>query len=90
MLTESYSGGTLAGLSVNNVYDNNLRRTTVEIKNGATVLQGADYAFDTAGRLQTVTDNSASSYTVGYTYDANSLLVSTVTSKSANSTLHGL
>jgi hypothetical protein len=57
--TVGYSGGTLNGLSVNNVYDNFLRRTTAEIKSGSTVLQGAGYAYDAANRLQTVTDNSA-------------------------------
>ena len=82
MSTESYSGGTLAGLSVNNVYDNNLRRTTLEIKNAGTVLQGATYAFDNSGRLQTVTDGS---YTVDYGYEANSSLVSTLTSKQSGS-----
>ena len=80
-LTESYSGGTLANLSVNNVYDNALRRTTIEIKDGSTVLQGAGYAYDYAGRLQTVTDASASSYTATYGYHANSMLVTNIVFK---------
>jgi RHS repeat-associated protein len=81
MLTESYAGGTLAGLSVNNVFDNYLRRTTVEIKNGSTVLQGASYAYDVANRLQTVTDASATAYTATYAYQPNSLLLNTLTFK---------
>ena len=85
-LTESYSGGTLAGLSVNNVYDSYLRRTTAEIKTGSTVLQGAGYAYDTAGRVQTVTDNSATSYTASYAYLANSAMVSTLTFKQSTTT----
>jgi YD repeat-containing protein len=81
VLTESYGDGTLAGLSVNNIYDNYLRRTTVQIKYRAAVLQGVNYAYDTAGRVQTVTDGSASSYTATYAYQADSLLVNTVTFK---------
>jgi hypothetical protein len=41
MLTESYSEETLDGLSVNNVFDNYLRRTAVEIKNDSTSLQAS-------------------------------------------------
>ena len=82
MLTEINSGGKLSALSVSNIFDNNLRRTSVEIKNGSTVLQGAGYAYDSVGRLQTVTDNSATAYTVAYAYETNSPLVSSITAKS--------
>ena len=75
-LTESYSGGTLAGLSMNWVYDNKLRLSTLTAKNGASTLQTASYTYDTAGRLQTVTD---SPYTATYTYHPNSTLINTVT-----------
>jgi YD repeat-containing protein len=71
---------------VSNVFDSNLRRTSVDIKNGSSVLQGAAYAYDAAGRLQTVTDNSATAYTVTYAYEPNSSLVSSITAKS-NSTV---
>jgi YD repeat-containing protein len=81
MLTESYSGGTLNGLSVNNGYDNYLRRTSVEMRNGATPLQNATYGYDTAGRLQTVTDGSATAYTATYAYQANSALINTLSFK---------
>lgn len=57
LLTEGYSGGILGGLSVNNTYTSYLQRYTVTALNGGTTLQGATYAYDTAGRLQTVTDS---------------------------------
>jgi hypothetical protein len=41
LLTESYSGGTLAGLSVNRTYIGYLQRDSVNIKNGATVLRSS-------------------------------------------------
>ena len=85
-LTESYSGGTLNALSVNHVYNNYLQRTTAQIKNGANVLQGVTYAYDTAGRLSTVTDASATSYTATYAYLANSPLVNTITFKQSTTT----
>jgi YD repeat-containing protein len=56
-LTETYTGGSLAGLAVNWAYDTSLRLQSVTAKNGATTLQSATYGYDTAGRLQTVTDS---------------------------------
>jgi YD repeat-containing protein len=76
-LTEGYSGGTLAGLSVNWSYHTNLGLQTVEAKNGSTVLQSASYGYDTVGRLGTVTDGS---YSATYAYQDNSMLVGTLTS----------
>ena len=67
---------------MSNVFDSNLRRTSLDIKNGSTVLQAAGYAYDSAGRLQTVTDNSATAYTVTYAYETNSPLVSSIIAKS--------
>ncbi|MEW6159950.1 MAG: RHS repeat-associated core domain-containing protein [Verrucomicrobiota bacterium] len=78
-LTESYSGGTLAGLAVNHAFDNYLRSSSVEIKSGSTSLQAVSYAHDNAGRLQSVTDASASSHTATYAYHANSHLINTLT-----------
>jgi RHS repeat-associated protein len=78
-LTESYSlGSILSLLSMNSTYDNNLRRTTLEAKQNTTSLQSVGYAYDYAGRMGTVTDNSASSYTANYAYHANSMLVSNI------------
>jgi RHS repeat-associated protein len=74
-LTESYTGGTLDGLAMSWAYDTSLRLSSVSAKNGATTLQSATYGYDTAGRLQTVTD---SSYTATYTYQANSALINTL------------
>jgi RHS repeat-associated protein len=86
-LTEVYSGtGTLTGLSANNTYDNYLRRDTVNIKNGGTVLQAAGFAYDTAGRLETVTDASATAYTAVYTYLTSSPLVSRIAFKENTTT----
>jgi YD repeat-containing protein len=72
LLTESYLGGSLNGLSVNSTYNGYLQRDTVNIKNGATQLQGATYGYDLAGRLQSVTD---SPYSAIYTYQPNSALI---------------
>lgn len=47
-LTETYAGGTMAGLSVNRAYDQSLRLHTVEAKSGATVMQGATCGYATA------------------------------------------
>jgi hypothetical protein len=71
-LGESYSGGVLNGLSVANAFDSLLRRTNMNILNGATVLARTTNNYDTAGRVASVSDgtNSAS-----YSYLANSPLV---------------
>jgi RHS repeat-associated protein len=53
-----------------------LRIQSVTAKNGATTLQSATYGYDTAGRLQTVSD---SPYSAAYTYQANSALINTIT-----------
>jgi hypothetical protein len=74
-LTESHSGGALSGLAMNWTYDNALRRDVVTAKNGTTVLQAADYNYDTAGRLQTVVDGGLSA---SYAYHPNSTLIATV------------
>ena len=82
-MTEGYSEGTLAGLSVNNTYNGYLQRQTVTALNGGTTLQGAAYGYDTAGRLLTVTD---SPYVATYAYQANSWLLNTVTFKNGATT----
>ena len=75
LLTESYSGGTLNGLSVTNGYDQYLRRTNLTALNGSTVLARSTYGYDSASRLKTVADgvNKAA-----YSYLANSPLVGNV------------
>jgi len=75
-LTESHSGGTLDGLSTVRGYDSALRLGSVQAMNVTNVLQASAYGYDTAGRLGTVTDGSASAT---YAYHANSTLISTLT-----------
>lgn len=74
-LSESYSGGTLGGLAVTNVYDTFLRRVTNNAWNGATKLAQSVYGYDAASRLATVGDGTN---TAGYAYLANSPLVSQI------------
>ena len=58
LLTESYAGGTLAGLSVNNSLDSLLRRSQVQPKNGANVLATTTFGYDNASRLSSVGDGT--------------------------------
>ena len=76
LLSESYSGGPLNGVSVANIYDSLLRRATNNVLNGSTVLAQTRYAYDSASRLQTVTSGTNKA---GYTYLANSPLVGQIT-----------
>ena len=73
MLSETYFSGPLAGLSVTNGYDQCLRRTALVALNGATAILNDSFSYDTASRLQTVTDNAGNLVT--YSYLANSPLV---------------
>lgn len=75
-LSETYSGGVLNGLAVSWSYDSSLRRDGVSANTAPEINQ--NYGYDTAGRLQTVSDGS---YSATYAYHANSRLISTVTSK---------
>ena len=80
---ESYSGGTLAGLSVVPGYDAFLRRSTLQLFNSSTLLTSATYGYDNASRLQTVTENAvpATPHSATYSYVANSPLVGQVVFK---------
>ncbi len=78
---EGYSGGTLSGLTVTVGYDGYLRRNSLGANTSTTISQS--YAYDTAGRLQSVTDGS---YSSTYAYHANSRLISTITSKQSTTT----
>ena len=75
LLSESYSGGPLNGLTVTNVYDSLLRRATNGLWNGSSWQAQTLYAYDAASRLSTVSDGTNSA---AYTYVANSPLVSQV------------
>jgi len=72
VLTESYSGGVLSGLSVTNGYDKYLRRTNLTALSSS-LLSRTLYGYDTASRLQTVNDGNNDVAT--YSYLANSPLV---------------
>jgi RHS repeat-associated protein len=83
LLSEAYSGGTLAGFSVTNGFDQFMRRTNLTALNGASVLVKDAFGYDNASRLQTVTDNSGSTaYSAAYNFVANSPLVSQIAFKS--------
>src|SRR6266516_4651044 len=80
LLNETNSAGTLAGLWVTNIYDNYLRRSSVSaLTSSSQLLSSNAYAYDYGSRLTNVTDGT---YSAGYTYLANSPLVSQITLKS--------
>ena len=73
LLSESYSGGPLSGLSVTNGYDPYLRRTSLVLLSAqGTVLASTAYGYGQTSRLQSV---SAGLISAGYAYLANSALV---------------
>ncbi|HXC35673.1 MAG TPA: RHS repeat-associated core domain-containing protein, partial [Candidatus Acidoferrales bacterium] len=74
LLSETYSGGQLDGLSVSNVYDGLLRRTNLTV-NSATTLASTAYGYDAASRLLTVSDGTN---TAAYTYIGNSSLINEI------------
>jgi hypothetical protein len=87
LLSESFSGGTLSGLSVTSGYDQYLRRTSLSTANQSSTLQTINYGYDNASRLQAVTDNTGSpAYSATYIYLANSPLVSQITFKQGTTT----
>jgi hypothetical protein len=86
-LTETHSGGTLASLSMTWTYDNALRRDVVTAKNGTSVLQAADYDYDTAKLLQGVVDGGLSA---SYAYHPNSTLIATLALTNGPGTASGL
>ncbi|MEI6394028.1 MAG: RHS repeat-associated core domain-containing protein [Verrucomicrobiota bacterium] len=86
-LSESYSGGTLGGLSVTNGYDQFLRRTSLVLQQSNNPLIQQSFGYDTASRLQTATDNTgATSYSATYSYLAKSPLVSQIAFKQGTTT----
>ena len=79
---ESYSGGTLGGLAITNLYDNLLRRTDVIAKNGGTTLSAAGYGYDNASRMNAVSDGT---YSAAYSYVDNSPLIGQIDFKQNSS-----
>ncbi len=82
-LTEAYTGGTLAGLTVTRGYDNYLRRNSLSLNSQPSTIN-ISYGYDAlSGRLQTVSDGTQNA---AYGYLANSPLVNTVTFKQNTTT----
>jgi hypothetical protein len=76
VLSESYTGGFLGGLTVTNQFDADLRRTNMALLNGATTLCRTTNGYDNASRLATVSDGTN---VATYSYLANSSLVGQIT-----------
>ena len=73
LLSASYSGGPLEGLTVTNSYDQYLRRTNVALLNAsASIVASSSYGYDAASRLASAFSGTASAT---YSYLANSPLV---------------
>ena len=81
LLSDSWSGGPLNGLSVTNGYDQYLRRTNLSLLNSSSaILASTAYGYDPASRLATVSDGNND--LAAYIYLANSPLVGQITFKS--------
>lgn len=83
MLGESYSGGTLNGLTVSNQYDADLRRTNLTLWNGTTKLSQTTYGYDHASRLASASDGTN---TAAYSYLSNSSLPGQITFSAGGTT----
>jgi RHS repeat-associated protein len=82
VLSLSFSGGSLGGLSVTNGFDQFLRRTNIAALATGSPLLKQSFGYDNASRLQTVTDNTTgTAYAATYSYLANSPLVNQITFK---------
>jgi len=76
-LTETHTGGTLNGLSMNWTYDDMLRRSAVTARDAGQERQNASYQYHpTEGRLQSISDTG---HSATYAYHPNSFLINTLT-----------
>ena len=82
LLSETNASGTLAGLGLDYGFDKLLRRTNQAVRGLATSLSQT-FAYDSASRLTNASDGT---YNAGYSYLANSPLVSQISFRS-NSTV---
>jgi YD repeat-containing protein len=82
VLTETNASGVLAGLSLSNGYDAFLRRTSLTVRSNNAILFTHSFGYDPASRMTNVSDGV---YSGGYTYLANSPLISQIAFRS-NST----
>ena len=85
LLSEVFVGGSLNDLSVTNGYDALLRRTKTSAQSASSQLLSANYSYDAASRLTSVTD-TLNNNSATYSYVANSPLVSQITFKQSNTT----
>jgi YD repeat-containing protein len=79
LLGESFTGGTLDGVSVTNGYDQYLRRSALGGVYPGSALPVDSYGYDNASRLSTVTDGGGRS--ANYTYVDKSPLVQNIAFK---------
>jgi RHS repeat-associated protein len=84
VLGESYSGGILGGLTVTNQFDSDLRRTSMALQNTMGTMCQANYGYDDASRLASVSDGNGNSNT--YSYLAKSPLVGQITFSQSGTT----
>ncbi|PWU10508.1 MAG: hypothetical protein C5B50_25455 [Verrucomicrobia bacterium] len=75
LISEAYTTGPLAGLSVTNSLDPLLRRTNLALLSSNSKLLSSSFGFDAASRLKTVRDGTN---TAAYSYLANSPLISQI------------
>ena len=83
LLSEDYTGGTLAGMNIQYTLDSLLRRSSVTARNGTTGLATTSYTYDGSSRLASVGDGT---HSASYAYLANSPLVSQITFKENTTT----
>ena len=79
LLSDSFSGGILDGLTVTNSFDAYLRRSTLSALAGSQTLATANYSYINDSRLSTVSDGNGN-FAI-YSYLANSPLVSQIAFK---------
>src|SRR5271157_2789936 len=84
VLSESYTGGVLNGLTVTNQFDTDLRRTSMGLWNGSATLCQAIYGYDNASRLASVGDGNGNSNK--YSYLAYSPLVGQIVYQQSGTT----
>ena len=84
LLSESFAGGILDGLTVTNSFDAYLRRSSLSAMAGSQPLATANFTYTSDSRLSTVSDGNGNSAT--YSYLANSPLVSQIAFKQGTTT----
>lgn len=83
VLHETNSSGTLIGENLRFGYDQLLRRTNLQLYATNVSLLGHSYTFDGASRMTNISDGT---YQAGYSYLANSRLISQITYRSNSTT----